>query len=373
MIKCFRKLKQLSPILVIILILATISPVMLAEEEDTITEVEDKLVDISDEERAILESLFVQAQEIEELQREMDSLTAEIDIMKDEISNMENMIENETESYNEKLDILEQVLVSYQRMGPSSYIDIILDSDSVTNLLERINTLRDLTRNTGELLESIDDLKEKLVDEKKNLDEKLAEMNKKERELDETINKAQQKVEELESQLNSLKDDREYYQERLNSMMSMMNELVVLMTDITEEFLNIIEEGDLPEDAVKYRVSKEGVSGSIDEDVFNQVIAQNPNLPEIILNFHDGKVEMEFPEDNITLVGPFVVLDEHTIQLQVEEGSFYNMLLTKETVDEFFKEGNLCLDLKPLIGRNTLKNVETYEGYVEVTVRINIK
>lgn len=371
MFKHISRIKIWISLLILVLMLTVTSSKMIAQR-DTITEMEEKLMDISDEERIILESLFIQAQQIEELEREKDKLTEKIEVMKEEIANIETLIEQETNNYEGKLNILKQVLRSYQRMGPSSYIEIILDADSVTNLLRRINTLRDLTRNTGELLESIDGIKNNLLVKKNNLHKKLLLLEKTENDLEITMNKEEQKIKELERQLASLKGDREYYQEKLNSVMSMMDKLSILITDMTREFSNIIEEGNLPESAVRYELTSEGIKVSIEEDILNKVINHNPNLPDIILHFYPQRVKMELPEMDLVLNGSFVILDQQTLRFEVKEGSLYGMLLNNETIQEFFKEGDFILNLKPLILKNILKNVETFEGYMELTVQINL-
>lgn len=371
MIKAVRRRILLILPLTIIFIFTTTSSEMMAQE-DTVVEVEEKLSDISDEERQILESLFIQAQEVEKVERQKDKLTEDIQIMREDIVNLEDLIDETTKEYDERVHVLEQVLRSYQRMGPSSYIDIILDADSITNLLRRINTLRDLTRNTGELLESVDEIKKNLEEEKDNLDNKLLALEQREDDLKSTIDEGQQKVKELEEQLDSLEGDREYYEERLESMMVMMNEFTILMAELTKEFSNIIEEGNLSEDAIEYGISTEGIKASIREEVFNQVIEENSDLPEFILHFYPERVEMELPDRELFLVGSFVIIDDQVLKFEVEEGSFYNMVLKNETIQAFFEEGYFILNLESLIWNNVLKKVETSEGYIELTVELNL-
>ncbi|HSH35956.1 PcsB-like coiled-coil domain-containing protein [Schnuerera sp.] len=344
----------------------------LAAEEDSLEEVEEKLLDISEEEKEILDFLFIQAQEIQELEREKDSIYLEIEEMKEEIINLDEKIEKETFNYNEKLNILKQVLRSYQKMGPSSYIEIILDADGITNLLKRINTLRDITKNTGELLESVDELKKRLEEDKFNLDEKLILLEDKGDQLIKTIEEKEKKAEEMEEYLTSLKGDKQYYQEQLDKIMNMLEELAILVKDTSKEFTHIIKEGNLPEDKVELKLTGMGVKGIIEEEVFNEIIVENPNLPEIIVEFYPGAIKMEFPEKNLTLQGTFSILDEKTLKFQVEEGNFYGFSLNKGTVYEFFKEGDFILDIEPLIGKNTLKSIEIMEGYMELTVGIKL-
>ncbi|MCF6462151.1 coiled-coil domain-containing protein [Clostridium sp. Cult1] len=349
-----------------------ISSEMVAEEEDSLEKIQEELLNISSEEREILDSLFIQAQEIEELEMEKERITLDIGKMKKEIGDLDRKIEKETKSYEDKLDLLKQVLRSYQRMGPGSYIEIILDAENIANLLRRINTLRDLTKNTGELLDSIDEIKKRLIKEKVSLDQKLNLLEETEDQLAKTIEEGQQKVKEMEEYLASLEGDREYYQEQLDRLMKMIDELTLLIKDATKEFTHIIKEGDLPEEEVKLKLAGKNVKGSIREGIFNQIIKANSNLPEIIVHFYPDRVEMEFPEKELLLIGSFVVLDKQILQFKVEEGTYYGFVLKKGTIDKFFEEGDFILDIQPLIGRNVLKAVEIMDGYIELTVEIKL-
>jgi peptidoglycan hydrolase CwlO-like protein len=357
-------------ILMLINIIFTSSTIM--AEKDSIVEIEDTLLDISEKERKTLESLFIQTQEIEELERERERNILDIKNMKVEIEDLDALIQKETINYEKRLNLLKQILRSYQRMGPGSYIEIILEAENVRNLLRRINTLRDLTKNTGELLDSIDQIKNKLMKEKSNLDEKLNLLEEKENQLVKIIEKGRKKVQELERHLASLEGDREYYQERLDGIIKLMDELESLIKDITKEFANIIKEGDLPEENVKLRLTREGMKGIIEEDAFNNIVQSNENLPEMIFHFQQDLVKVEFPQNNLVLLGSFVIVDEQTIKYQIEEGSFYGLVLKKETIDQLFKDSDLIFNLEPLLWKNTIEDVKIMEGYMELSVKVKL-
>lgn len=371
MLRGMRRNKILILPLIVVILTAGFSTSLKAQE-DTIEDVEEKIESITQEEKVILEDLFIKAQEIEELERQRNKIAEEIEGMKEDIRSLEKLIERETLNYDEKLNILEQVLVSYQRLGPSSFIDIILSADSITNLLERINILRDLVKNSEELLESIEELKDKLIAEKERLDEKLSALKEKEKSLQDTIAMEEEKKAELEERLASLNEDREYYQERLNTMMAMIHELKDMMKLLTDEFISIIENERLPEDSIEYFISEDGIGGRISEKVFNDIINRNSNIPEVLFHFHNERVEMEMTDKNLLLIGSFVVIDGHILEFQVEEGKFYDMVLTKETIDEFFREGNISLDLRGILGKNEIKKIEIVEEHVQMIVDLNI-
>ncbi|NLW21933.1 MAG: hypothetical protein GXY88_01545 [Tissierellia bacterium] len=354
-----------------IMFILFLSSTMMAQE-DAISEIEERLMDISEEERRILEELFIQAQEIEELEREYHKLAEDIRLIELEIEDIEGKIDKEKKNYDERLGVLEQVLKSYQRMGPGSYIEIILDADSITNLLRRINTLRDLTRNTGELLETMDRIREELEAEKANLDEKMGLLEEKEEELRASLDKKQEAVAELERYLASLEGDREYYEEQLNRIMEMMAEIKIVFADISDALSNIIEEGKLPDVTIDISFTPEGIKGTMDEEAFKEIIASNPHIPDFVFHFSPDQVEMEFPEKNLHFIGNFAIVDGHILKFEIEEGSFYGMVLKKGTIGELFEGGYFGFDLKPLLGRNTIEDLEVKNGYIELIVDIKL-
>ncbi|GFN36810.1 coiled-coil domain-containing protein [Tepidimicrobium xylanilyticum] len=343
-----------------------------AVEEDSIEDIEGKLFDISEEEREILGLLFTQVQEIEELERQKESIQLDIENMKKVIENLEDRIEEETKNYEDKLDILKEVLRSYQRMGPISYIQVILDADNITSLLRRVNILRDLTKNTGELLDFIQQIRDELTAEKMNLDEKLNLLQEKEGDLAKTLEERESKIKELEAHLASLNENRQYYEEQLGIILKMIEDLTLLIQNATKEFTHIIRGGNLPEEELELKLNLEGIKAIIYEDTFNKILQSNDNLPHIIIHFHQDLIEMEFPEENLLLKGNFLILDGQTLQLQVEEGNFYGFLLNRGTIDRFFEEGYFLLDISPILGKNGIKSIKVMEGYLELTVEINM-
>ena len=118
---------------------------------------------IKDEKRELYWRSYYYSPGYRRVRKAKAKIAEEIEAMKGEIERLEELIQRETLNYEEKLNTLEEFLVIYQRMGPSSFIDIILSADSITNLLDRINILRDLAKNSGELLKSIEEIRDRLV------------------------------------------------------------------------------------------------------------------------------------------------------------------------------------------------------------------
>lgn len=360
-------------IIFLIILNVVLFPIInIADEETSVETIENKLLIITEEEKEILEFLFIQVQEIEELEREEKSLSEELNIMQFEIENLEDRITSEELSYNNYKDVLKEVLKTYQRMGPGSYIEIILSSNSITDLFNRINTLRDLTKGTGSLLEDLDYSLAKLSLQKENLAEKLSELENKQVALRAAIDKKAQVIKTKEDYLISLADDKDYYLERLADMNNAMNELKAIIIELSQEFTQLIEGANFPEDAIKLELSVSGVKGSIDEDVFNKIISEHPGFPEMKFEFKPGRVELTIPERNVFFAGNFIVIDGKSLEYEITEGSIYDLKLEKSSIEDLFSAGYFILNLEPLIDKNTIKSIESKNGYMELGIGIKL-
>ncbi|WHH57869.1 hypothetical protein [Petroclostridium sp. X23] len=344
-------------------------PTMIIGQADSFSEMEKKLEGISQEKKEIIKYLFDLEQEIERMEAAQQEISREIEGMAKEIKSVEASIADEEAAYQEQRDILKQVLKSYQKRGPGSYLEIILDSDNLTVFLRRLGALRDLTRNTGELLESLDASRDRLAQEKATLAERLILLQEKQQQLDESLSKKVQLKEDKETYLASLEEEREYYQQQVNNIQYIWDQFKPLFSDITREVSRIIEEGNLPPDALKISLTANGIKGSIEEKTFNNIIAANAELPQMVFSFYPGEIEMKLPQKHLILKGSFVILQGNIIEFQVKEGSFYGVALDDDTLEELFKEGQLVLNLKPLVGTNILNSVEALENRLEFGIK----
>lgn len=372
-IKIKTYIKRLIFFIAFVIFLTSIYPALLiADEEESIKDIEGKLLTITEEEKEILEYLFLQVQEIEELERLEIKLNDEINTMQFEIESLGDKIESEEISYDKYKYLLKEVLKTYQRMGPGTYLEIILSSESMSDLFNRINTLRDLTKGTGKLLDSLDQTLLQLTIEKSNLDEKIKLMEKNRLTLRESIDKKAIVIKAKESYLESLAGDREYFMLKLDYMNSIMNELKVLISELSEEFENLIENSNFPEDAINLEFTLVGMKGSVNEDVFNKIISEHKSLPHMKFSFKNGKIELVIPERNVYFSGNFIIVNGNSLKYEISEGSIFHMKLEKSSIDNLFDSGYFVLNLEPLVGKNTIKSIESKSGYIDLIIGIKL-
>lgn len=337
-------------------------------QEGTFAGIKEKMSSISETERENLQNLFVLGLQIKEIEKEEEMVTHDIETKNEEIERLKITIAGGGIAYTKKMEDLKQVLKSYQRMGPGTYLEIILNSDNLATLLRRINTLRDLTRNTGKLMELLEESKAKRLTEKTDLVEKITLMVDNQKQLRESLTKKKQLIEDQEKYLASLKEKRESYQENLANLQQNWDELKTSVPVIIKELSSIIDEVNIPPDKLNISYNFMSIKGSIDEKILNEIISGHPLLPKIVFSFYPSNVEMRIPEKNLVLSGIFVIQETHTLKFQVKTGSFYGMPLDTGAIEDLFLRGDLVFNLKLPLSNYTINSIKTTDGYLELTI-----
>lgn len=372
MIKRFRK-KIIIAFSIILGFTGLILPLRVSGEVKPITETEDKLEGITQEEKLVLEKLFAISQQIDELEREEAILTGEIHDLQLQADELEKEIEKMQADYDLQLDILKQVLVNYQKGGPASNIEILLRADNLSEFLKSINILKDISHNVNELLNSIEEDKAALEEDQVKLADKLTLLKQKEDALQENIHNNELLQKEQEEYLASLQEDKEFYQERLDNLNAMWADSKTLFGDIVTELSDIIGGGYFTTGDLHLSFGIFSMQGYIRQDSFQQLLKEHAKLPETVFQFDEGMVTIEVPEQKLVLTGNFVIEGEKAIRYEVEKGTFYDMELDTASIEELFQNGPLLLDFGRMAGDSItidfeLEKVESKEGKLTFTI-----
>jgi peptidoglycan hydrolase CwlO-like protein len=338
------------------------------EEKEPLEAMQEKLTAVAEEEKKVLEDLFNLVQEIENMDREEKAITRDLEVIQDDIKTLESKIQTEQKNYDQKKDVLRDVLITYQKRGAGTFLDIVLQSESLSDFLDRLNILRDLTRNTDELLDALEESKQKLAEEKARLDEKFAQLSKKQEDLKQAIAAKSQKRQEMEYYLASLQEEKQYYEEQLERLQTVWEDLKQLFPRVTEQFSSILMEGSLPPDTITVTFSFFRVTGTLKEEALNKVIQDYTELPEMVFHFKPGQTEIHIPEKHFILTGNLEIKDDTTLQFIPAEGSFYELPLTQASLEELFRSGGLEFPLGSVLGQSRIESAESKEGFLELII-----
>ena len=359
----------------IVIILSTALTVLIfsgsivAGQEDPFYEIKDKLTRISEKERNTIQELFIHAQKIEEMEIQEKRISSDMETLRNQISDLQKTIKDEEIDYTKKKEMLRRVLSSYQRLGPGSNLEILLEADSLPDLLLRINTLRDLTHNTEALLEEIQKNKEKQSKEKTILSEKLTLVEENRKQLGQALVKNRQLRADMETYLVSLSSEKEQYQEYLEKIQKTWRELKPIFSKAINEFSAIIEKGSFPQDALKISFDSFSFKVSIDEQALNDIIKMNPQLTEMAFELHQGLVKLSVPEKSLMLEGKFVIVDDYSLKFDIEKGSFLGLPLETSTIKVLSQDNYLVLNFKSQLFGFKINSVEIKDGYLNFSIK----
>lgn len=360
---------KLIPAIGLILSLIFANPVnTVVGEVDVFSDVKTKIGGITEAEKATLQKLFTQSQLIAETEKKAEQTSRDIKKTSEQIESLKSKIEADGTKYENERESLKQVLQSYQRMGPGSYLEILLESDSLKDLLMRINTLRDLTNNTGKLMDRIEEDRKLQSQEKTRLSDELESVQEKQCSLAKTLSEENKLKEELKKYLESLSTERSRYEDYLGNLQQAWDGIAPLIVATAGEITDYSKKVSIPPDAFKITFGFFTARITIDEKTINDLLAGDPKLEKIDFSFSSGKVTVEFPERNLAITGKFVIADGHILRFEADGGSFYGMTLDKDSISDMLKDVVLEFDLESQLGGSKLKSVDIMDGYLNVTI-----
>ena len=368
-----RKLKIATTFLMLPILLT--APLPVSGEVTSIEDTKEHIENISEEEHRVLEKLFLITKEIEALKAEEGKLADEMFSMEEQITDLTDVIANLQREYDNKLDILQQVLVYYQRGGPATYLEILLSAESFSEFLKSLNVIKDITHNVSVLLSEIEEGMERLTLEKEQLAGKVVMLENKRLDLE---HKRQERVkvqEEQEAYLLGLKEDRIYYEEQLQNLQLLWDNCKELFTNIVAETTRIIQEGYITAEDLNLEFGLFTMPGAIEEDTFNRILNDHSEMTETFFRFEDGEVLLEVPELHLALQGQFFIADDRAILYEITSGTFYELPLDDLSLQVLFEQGPLIIDFADItdgitVVDFTLEEVKSQEGKLSFVIKL---
>lgn len=365
MLKNKKTLKTFIFMIFFALIFTCVFPYQAISEVEPIKEVEGKIKEISEVEKAVLEDLFTLSQQISEMEKKEAQAIEQIDRLESEMETLSERIVQNQENYELQRDVLRKLLVNYQKRGPASYLETFLSAGNLTTFLKSLNILKDVSRNSQKLLASISEAKTQLEAEKELLAQKQAQVVQTKQELEKAISEMLVLKEEQQKILASLADQRETFEQELSYIETMWDESKYLFGNIINYFNTIIARGNLPLDQLNLQLDFPRIRATLTDELLNGVLTSQQDLPAMYFYFHPENIDVEVPEKQLALKCHFVIEDKSSITFIIDQGTFYGMPLTESSISELLENGSLKLDFKELMGSIIVDSAQTYEGYME--------
>lgn len=332
----------------------------------------EKLTTMLEEEKMILESLFVLLSEIELLNTQVLMKEKEIETLTERYNEKEVELEEMVNTYETIKTSLKYVLRHQQRVGIGSYLEILFKSTGIKDLIHRINLLRDLSKNTADLIDNIA-LQQAMIEvEKMALLEIIDAVESQKKEIQVVLDSKEEVKMVLEATLESLSSDRAHYEAYLESIEMVWLDLKPLFTETIATFNQIIENDELPADTIEVRIGFLSAKGIIREEVFNRNLSLRDDLPELRFRFLEDEISLYFPSHEMVLTGQFELVEDQKVLYRVHSGSFYGLDLSEHALEDLFSFGDIVFNMASILGRNTIKSIEMRSGIIELDIIIRI-
>ena len=156
--------------------------------QDQIDENQEKINTIDNEVDSVLLEIEELDGEISAKEEEIETLNTELTNLNNEISELETKLNEEQEKYDEQYDTLCKRLVAQYKMGNTSYLDVLLNSKSLSDFISRYYIIGKIADYDTKLLDQIEEQKTTIENSKKEVETKKSEVSEKQ---------AQVKTEEL--------------------------------------------------------------------------------------------------------------------------------------------------------------------------------
>ena len=144
---------------------------------DQIEDKKEELEDVKTQKSETMTEVEDLTNKISDYQNQIDELDGQINNLSAEIEQAEQKVEETQKEYEENKSLAEQRLVMMQESGETSYLDFILSSDSVTDLISSYYLASELAEADTELLDGLEKEKQELENARQELENKKAELD----------------------------------------------------------------------------------------------------------------------------------------------------------------------------------------------------
>ena len=175
------------------------------ETDQKIEEAKEELENIDAEKSETLQQVEDLIMQISSAQSEIDEIDSQIEDMNSQIEEAQNKLNEKQEEYDDKEELLEKRLVAAYEAGETSYLDVLLSSSSLTDLISNYYMISEITKSDMELMDNIKKEQQVIEEAKQTLESSK-------QELDSAKAEKQQKTTELQS----VKAEKDTYVAQLN-------------------------------------------------------------------------------------------------------------------------------------------------------------
>lgn len=189
-----------------------------SENDKKITEKQSNLEDVKEEKSETQQQVNDLNTKISEYQSQIDELDSKIGDLNSKIEEAQNQLQQKQEDYEKNKKLAEERLVVMQEEGDTSYLDFILKSSSLTDMISNFYLSSEVANADIELINKIDNEKKEVEKAKTELEDSKRDLDTSKAEKQGVSTQLQAAKNEKSAQVAKLSDDQKQIEEELDEL-----------------------------------------------------------------------------------------------------------------------------------------------------------
>ena len=189
-----------------------------SENDKKITEKQSNLEDVKEEKSETQQQVNDLSSKISEYQSQIDELDSKIGDLNSKIEEAQNQLQQKQEDYEKNKKLAEERLVVMQEQGDTSYLDFILKSSSLTDMISNFYLSSEVANADIELINKIDNEKKEVEKAKTELEDSKRDLDTSKAEKQGVSTQLQAAKNEKSAQVAKLSDDQKQIEEELDEL-----------------------------------------------------------------------------------------------------------------------------------------------------------
>lgn len=148
-----------------------------ASNQEKINETQKEKEEVAAEKKKVTAEVEKLNTQITEYENQIDELDSKISDLNSKISESQSILNKAEEDYTNQQKLLESRLIAIQEAGETSYLDFLLSSEDITDLISNYYLISEIATNDTQLLEKIQKQKEEIKKAKEELESSKRELD----------------------------------------------------------------------------------------------------------------------------------------------------------------------------------------------------
>ncbi|MHB1125621.1 MAG: coiled-coil domain-containing protein [Bacillota bacterium] len=316
------------------------------------------LEQLNEREKEILSELFKLSLETEQLNQTRTETETKADQLRRQVAEAEGQVNRAKQEYLTSRDTATGALRTLQRLGPASYLEILLGASTLKDFFRRLDMVAVAVKGFSAVLNDLREEELLLTAREERLHREKADLDAVLLRLMEQLADIERIREQKAEILASAGIQKVFYANRLGEIEGRWQE-------VTREYLGNLSAGfsrltertafDLP--GMRMEPSLEGLRMVIPLSDLNRLFGEEPALEGVSLISQDGQLILEAPGESLQLIGDFELAGATAIRYRVDKARFTGIDLPPTSLTGIVREQLIKVDFTRLLAGLRIKNV----------------